>query len=207
MKKLISIFLTGTTGLFFCNVFANNTQPYDLRCEMQSNPLGVENNKPALSWKLVSPVRNQFQTAYQVLVADSQEKLLTNTGNLWNSGKVKSSQSLHITYNGKKLIKAKKYYWKVRVWYKENSSSAWSNIASWQMGLLQQSDWQGALWIGMDKMSSDQRLAEGIPFTMEWQNKKIENFPVNNHTLPVFRREISVKKKMKSASAFVCGLG
>lgn len=60
---------------------------------------------------------------------------------------------------------------------------------------------------GMDKMENTQRLAQGIPFTMEWQNKKIENFPVNNHALPVFRKEISLKKKIKSASAFVCGLG
>ena len=102
MNKIISTILACIALLSVCNVNANSIRPYSLRCEMQLEPLGIETNEPALSWKLSSPVRNQFQTAYQVLVADSREKLLNNTGNFWNSGKIESSQSLHITYNGKK---------------------------------------------------------------------------------------------------------
>jgi hypothetical protein len=75
------------------------------------------------------------------------------------------------------------------------------------MGLPRESDWQDALWIGLDRMEATQRLARGVPFTMEWQNKEINNFPLNNHALPVFRKEISSAKKIQSASAFLCGLG
>lgn len=207
MKKKIFQTLMSITFLFCNNIYAGSIKPYDLLCEMQPQPLGIETNEPSLSWKLSSSLRNQHQTAYQVLVADNPEQLKQNNGNFWNSGKVESSQSLHILYRGKKLLPAKKYYWKIKVWDNNYAPSEWSHIESWQMGLPQQSDWQDALWIGMDKMENTQRLAQGIPFTMEWQNKKIENFPVNNHALPVFRKEISLKKKIKSASAFVCGLG
>jgi len=207
MEKKIFTIVTGMVFLFCSSVYASSIKPYDLLCEMQSQPLGIETNEPSLSWKLTSSLRNQHQTAYQVLVADNPEQLKQNIGNFWNSGKVESSQSLHILYRGKKLLPAKKYYWKIKVWDNNYAPSEWSHIECWQMGLPQQSDWQDALWIGMDKMENTQRLAQGIPFTMEWQNKKIENFPVNNHALPVFRKEISLKKKIKSASAFVCGLG
>lgn len=207
MKKKMLTIITALTFLFCCNVYAGNIKPYHLLCEMQLEPLGIETNEPSLSWKLSSPARNQYQSAYQVLVADNPEQLKKNTGNYWNSGKITSSQSLHIIYNGKKLLSAKKYYWQIRVWDKTNTPSLWSSIASWQMGLSQQSYWQDASWVGLDKMETAQRLAQGIPFTMEWQNKKIENFPVNNHAMPIFRKEISVKKKIQSASAFVCGLG
>lgn len=35
-------------------------------------------------------------------------------GDMWNSGKVKSSQSVNISYNGKKLKSDKSYYWKLK---------------------------------------------------------------------------------------------
>lgn len=199
---LVSIVL-----LFWNSIFGINIKPYDLLCEMQSNPLGIETNEPSLSWKLTSSVYNQYQTAYQVLVADSPEQLNQDSGNFWNSRKVLSSQSLHILYKGKELRSSHRYYWKIRVWDKNDIISEWSDVASWHMGLSQQSDWEDASWIGMDDMEKSQRLTQGIPFTMEWQNKKIENFPENKHALPIFRKEVILTKKVKTAYAFVSGLG
>lgn len=101
MKKKIFQTLMSITFLFCNNIYAGSIKPYDLLCEMQSQPLGIETNEPSLSWKLSSSLRNQHQTAYQVLVADNPEQLKQNNGNFWNSGKVESSQSLHILYRGK----------------------------------------------------------------------------------------------------------
>src|SRR5210317_2284052 len=87
-------------------------KPVGLRCEYLVNPLGVDVVKPRLSWVCKSSERGQRQTAYRVLVASSSEKLKKDIGDLWDSGVVKSDQSIHVVYNGKPLQSDKHYYWK-----------------------------------------------------------------------------------------------
>ncbi len=121
----------------------------NLRCEWIENPIGIDTVRPCLSWKMMpvtSGVRGQKQTAYQILVADTPEKLTAGNGNLWNTGKIVSDQSIHIEYAGSSLTSEMRCYWKVRVWDKDDQVSNWSSAASWTMGLLNQSDWQGQ-WI------------------------------------------------------------
>ncbi len=119
----------------------------DLRCESLVNPLGLDTTEPHLSWRIEAKARGQKQTAYHVLVASSQDRLDKGVGDLWNSGEVESSQSIHVAYAGKPLGSTMTCYWKVRVWDKEGKSSAWSEAAGWTMGLLEPGDWQ-AQWIG-----------------------------------------------------------
>jgi len=93
----------------------------NLRCEYRENPLGIDSGKPRLNWKIEvgdrkSEVRGLKQTAYQVLVASSEELLKKDTGDLWDSGKVESDQSVHVEYKGQPLESRKMCYWKVRVW-------------------------------------------------------------------------------------------
>jgi alpha-L-rhamnosidase len=106
---------------------------YDLRCEYQSNPLGLDIAQPRLSWKLMSGQRSVMQSAYQVLVKDEE-------GELWNTGKIPSDQSLHVSYNGPALRSGQRCTWQVRVWDRDDCSSAWSEPACWEMGLLHTSD-------------------------------------------------------------------
>ena len=119
----------------------------DLTCEYLTNPLGIDNSKPGLSWKLKSDQRGQKQTAYHLLVASSRKKLNKNSGDLWDSGKVESDQSVHVEYNGKSLNSRDLCYWKVRVWDKDGKASDWSEPALWSLGLLNSGDWK-AKWIG-----------------------------------------------------------
>src|SRR5271157_3004725 len=74
-----------------------------LRCEYLVNPLGIDVEKPRLSWVLASGPRGHGQSAYQILVASSPEKLQRNDGDLWNSGKVGSSQTTFVVYSGRPL--------------------------------------------------------------------------------------------------------
>jgi alpha-L-rhamnosidase len=120
----------------------------NLRCEYLENPLGIDQIKPRLSWKLESEQRGQRQTAYRVLVASSREKLEENTGDLWDSGKVQSGQSIHVAYDGKALVSRLQCFWKVMVWDKDGMASEWSDTARWSMGLLHPEDWK-AQWIGV----------------------------------------------------------
>src|ERR1051325_2369455 len=121
--------------------------PKDLRCEYLTNPLGIDSPRPRLSWTLESKARAQDQSAYQVVVASSEAKLNSNTSDLWDSGKVASGETLHISYEGKPLASSERCCWKVRVWDREGNVSACSKPAFWEMGLLAPEDWQGQ-WIG-----------------------------------------------------------
>ena len=107
-----------------------------LKCEYLENPMGIDVLKPRLSWITESEQRGWMQSAYHILVASSKKKLKQDEGDLWDSGKVPSDQSLNVVYNGNLLHSRTRCYWKVRVWDKENISSDWSSPAMWSMGLL-----------------------------------------------------------------------
>ena len=125
------------------------TSVTDLRCEYLVDPLGIDVVEPRLSWIIESNVRGQKQSAYQVLAASSEEKLAANQGDLWDSKKVETDQSIHVVYGGKALQSETRCYWKVRVWDKDGKATEWSKAAKWTMGLLNEADWQ-AKWIGLD---------------------------------------------------------
>ena len=75
-----------------------------LRCEYLNDPLGIDVTEPRLSWIVQSDERGQKQTAYQVLVASTPELLANDQGDLWDSGRVESDQTIHVEYAGKPLV-------------------------------------------------------------------------------------------------------
>lgn len=119
-----------------------------LRCEYLETPQGIGAGNPRLSWVVTSSQRNEQQTAYQILVASSESLLQQNQGDLWDSGKVFSRQSVHVEYQGRPLDSGTACYWKVRLWGTKTAESQWSQPANWTMGLLKEQDWQAAAWIG-----------------------------------------------------------
>jgi len=118
-----------------------------LKTEYVENPLGLDERKPRLFWRLESERRGAAQSAYRVLVASSKEALDREEGDRWDSGKVKSDRSVHIVYEGKPLVSEGRYYWKVQVWDGQDRPSAWSETAFWTMGLLDRGEWKAG-WIG-----------------------------------------------------------
>jgi len=105
--------------------------------------------RPRHSWIIASPRRDQKQTAYHILVAGSEAMLKAGKGDLWNSGKIASDQTAHVVYTGKPLQSRMRCFWKVRVWDGDGRPSAWSDPATWTMGLIEEKDWR-AEWIGYD---------------------------------------------------------
>jgi len=153
MRKTVIMCAVATLASFFIgcgsvSVWAKKgIAPAELRCEYATNPLGIDAAHPRFSWKLISNQRGQVQSAYQVLVGSNEENLKANRGDIWDSGKVNSDQSIHIVYGGKPLGSGKRYYWKVRVWNATGQASAYSDPTWWEMGLLKPEDWS-AKWIG-----------------------------------------------------------
>jgi alpha-L-rhamnosidase len=120
----------------------------NLRCEYLTNPLGIEEAKPRLSWQMRDARRGARQTAYQILVASSAQLLAQDKGDLWNGKRVKSDESVHIEYAGKQLQSRLRCFWKVRVWDKDGAPTAWSETAWFELAFLSPSDWS-AEWIGL----------------------------------------------------------
>jgi hypothetical protein len=116
-----------------------------LRCEYLSDPSGIDVERPRLSWSL-GPA-NGGQSGYRILVASTPAILQSDRGDLWDSGRVASTQTTWLEYAGQKLASGQRVHWKVRVWDDAGEPSPWSAPATWSMGLLRASDWT-ARWIG-----------------------------------------------------------
>jgi alpha-L-rhamnosidase len=114
-----------------------------LKCEYEINPLGMDILSPQFSWQIKSDVRGALQTAYQILVSTSEEQLASDSGDIWNSSKIMSSQSAGVVYGGREPESRRRYFWKVRVWQNDDLASDWSEPAWFETGLLKPSDWIG----------------------------------------------------------------
>ena len=121
--------------------------PSGLTCELLATPLGIDERRPRLSWKLSSPRRGAAQAAYRVLVGLQPDDLDVGRW-LWDSGRVDSSDTLHIEYDGPPLQSSTRYHWRVTVW--DEAGRPGGSADSWfETALLHADDWVAA-WIGRD---------------------------------------------------------
>ena len=125
-----------------------------LRCEYLVDPLGVDVTTPRFYWTVASDERGQQQSAYQILVSTSKALLDKDQGDQWDSGRVESDETLHVTYEGEPLASETAYCWKVRVWDRSGNPSEWSDTATFTMGLLNQADCD-AKWIEAPRDAPD----------------------------------------------------
>lgn len=140
----------------------STTDPTALRCEFRENPSGIDVPKPRLSWKFKdSEIRGQGQSAYQILLASSEELLKQDKGDLWDSGKMVTDQSIAVRYAGATLASENRYWWKVRVYDKSGQPSAWSGAAMLMTGKMRSDDWRGK-WIGADFAPRETRVTLGF---------------------------------------------
>lgn len=194
MKRKIVTYLFVFTGICtaaFCKnkaVAGGVVQLKNLRCELLNDPLGIDVERPRLTWEIQSSRRSVWQTAYQVIASSSLKKLKKNEADIWNSGKVLSGKSVQVLYKGIALKSGQNVFWKVRVWTNKGNSH-WSDVAHWSMGLLQPGDWKAA-WIGIDK-------------AFPWDDVSVHSRLSSRY----YRKEIAVNKKIKSATLYISGLG
>jgi alpha-L-rhamnosidase len=123
-------------------------RPVRLRCGYRVDPLSIDETAPTLSWALEGEGRGQTQSAYRVLVAGNGEDLQAEENLLWDSGRVESSRSVGIEYEGEALWSGSRCVWKVRVWDEAGNPSPYAEPAVFEIGLLERSDWEGA-WISL----------------------------------------------------------
>jgi len=116
--------------------------PANLLCEYRSNPQGIDERQPRLSWRVDSSERGQKQTAWQILAATSPALLREGKADLWDSGPVPGDRTLNVPYRGRPLESRQRCYWVVRVWDAAGKPSTWSKPAVWTMGLLDPAEWK-----------------------------------------------------------------
>jgi alpha-L-rhamnosidase len=124
--------------------------PKHLECENAVNPF-IDASEPRLSWKLDDLREGAAQSAFRVLVASSEEKLAADQGDLWDSGKVVSDQSIHVRYAGKPLESRQRVFWKVKTWDQDGAEGAWSEPAFWEMALLDPAKEFSGSWIRLPR--------------------------------------------------------
>ena len=178
-------FCAGIAVLFIVGVGSASTPlaVTNLRCEYKNTPLGMDVLQPRLSWELVSTERATTQTAYQIHVAVSAAKLAKNEL-LWDSGKQSSDASTQVVYGGPALQTGQRYYWQVQVSDNQGRTSAWSEPAYWEMGLLQASDWKAG-----------------------WITPNVQEDPSKSNPSPMLRRVFEAKKDIASAQLYASAMG
>ena len=204
MKFLILIFIAFL--LFIVAGCVNQTTESivikNVLCEYAENPINMDSTHPRFSWILESGLRGQKQTAFQILVATNEDKLTKEIGDVWDSDKVDSDQSVNVRYDGIPLQSNHTYYWKVRVWDRDGLVSRYSKIAQFGVALLDIKDWQGH-WIGSG-LPKEPRGARG--YFNNQTDTAITGVHVDERST-LLRKKFALDKPIKNAWVYVCGLG
>ena len=157
---------------------------YGLRCEFKLDPIGIDVERPRLSWKIRADHLSMIQSAYQIRSADRAPDLLSGQNLLWDTGRVSSGQSIHIPYSGPDLTSGRRVFWQVRIWDGQGRSSPWSDPAYWEMGILNAEDWKS-----------------------RWIEPDLEEDKDRSNPCPMLRRVFSLDKTVESARAYVTAHG
>src|SRR5436309_3495649 len=75
-----------------------------LSVEHETDPLGVDVERPRLGWTLTAGA----QSAYEIAVSRTP----TGPADVWDSGRVNSAQSFDVDYAGPALASRTRYFWR-----------------------------------------------------------------------------------------------
>ena len=139
---------------------ASALTPTHLRTDYLVNPIGIDDRAPRLSWIVESPKMGAKQSAYRILVASDPKFLRDGIGDLWDSGKVSSRETAHISYQGKPLASGQRAWWTVTVWDADGTENHAKPGSFFEEAMLSDSDWK-ANWIGMQ--DADVRIGKDRP--------------------------------------------
>lgn len=187
MRLTMPFFVIFFGVLFVSNVISEAApapRVSQLKCEYKTNPIGIDAASPRLSWVIESKAEGVVQIAYEIRAAATLKECKSGKKLLWRTDRVASDQSIQVVYAGPTLTSGQRLYWQVRVWDNNDKRSSWSEPAFWEMGLLDESDWQ-AQWITAD---AEEDVTKSNPAKM-------------------LRKEFSLKGKIASARAYVTSLG
>ncbi len=108
-----------------------------LKTEYLTNPIGIDYTRPRLSWVCEG---GKEQTAYRIIAKDDDGNVV------WDSEKTNSSKMHLIPWGGEELKSRQRITWSVELWDEEGNKGEPSEEATFELGLIDESDWM-ATWI------------------------------------------------------------
>jgi len=171
--------------------------------EYAKAPLAIGSRKPRFCWEVPLEGRGRRQIAYRLLVATAENLLTPDSADLWDSGRVESSRSVNVEYAGAPLHSNMDCWWTVQIWDEAGQASGFLRSAYFGTALFDESDWQ-ARWIGMG--APDEPLSDPASFQQDRVAPEVRDIKPEPRA-PLLRNEFVVRKPVKRARAFVCGLG
>ena len=159
-----------------------------LQIEHRANPVGLDDSHPRFQWQLNGETPGLTQFAYHLLVSSSKEALSADSGDLWDSGKVASTDPF-VTYAGKPLPSSSKIYWKVKTWSATDEQSSWSEPQEFTTALIGSEP--SAPWISF----KDDSLFHKNPKSLDLPDPRY------------YRKSLETKKKVTKAIAYASALG
>ncbi|MGC1294149.1 MAG: family 78 glycoside hydrolase catalytic domain [Alloacidobacterium sp.] len=182
-------------------VISAQAAPVRLRTNGLVNPLGIDTPQPTFSWQNDAKSPNWLQSSYEILVATDAQNLLPGKADAWDSGQVKSSESLDMSYAGATIKHQQHYVWKVIVW--DSKGNQTSSEPSWfETGLMSANDWK-AEWITRKDPAAEQELN-----SIRWiWLAKSDPLHVPSATAAHFRYRLRLDAKPEAASLHVLARG
>lgn len=181
MRLKITILLVLST--ITATLFAQSVTLTDLKTNYKVNPLGIDASLIRFSWKINSSVFQTEQKSYEIRVATSENDLLKGNKLFWQSGKIASSQSVNVIYQGPRVKSKTRYFWQVRITDNHKNTAAWSAVQFFETAMQSTSDWQ-ANWIELAQ-ATDGKVGPA----------------------PIFAKQFDVNKNIKSARLYITSHG
>jgi len=204
MKRLLLcsvILLPLSAPLRASSLPAGVAGPTALQCDALDRPLGDDNQNPLFSWKLRDSRMGARQTAYRILVASNPRMFASAHPDIWDSGRVRSDQSVDVPYAGPLLRPETRYYWRVQVWDMRGNLYSLSESSWWETGLMGQDHWLGK-WIGYEQR--EQRSVRQAD--AQWvANPEVPGYHGTGATHHEFRLRVDVPASAKLAALYVTG--
>lgn len=183
-----------------------------LEVEHTRDPLGLGSARPRLGWQLdADDRRGARQSGYRIVVerVDGRGGASHDAGGgearggtsggghggshggrvVWDSGIVRSAQQ-EVRYGGPALASRTAYRWRVQPLDERGRRGPWSRTATFETGLLAESDWRGS-WIGAPGADDSATAFDlrGTSWIWEDAGDPLNQAPAGSRW---FRREVSI---------------
>ncbi|HEU5396201.1 MAG TPA: alpha-L-rhamnosidase C-terminal domain-containing protein, partial [Verrucomicrobiae bacterium] len=102
--------------------------PTGLQCDLLEHPeeTVIDDRTPRFGWIYQPSSSNDGQSAYRIIVASTRPRADAGTGDVWDSGWIKSADSVDVPYAGQALASKSDYFWRVQTADRSGARSALS---------------------------------------------------------------------------------
>ena len=160
----------------------------DLRTEHLVSPMSIDTPTPRLGWRIESTESDVMQTSCHLIVSSTREKAEALEGDLRDLH-IDGDQSQWVSIGDSPALRSNsRCYWRVKV-TTNKGESAWSDVAMWNVGLLNEADWRGR-WIGLDQR---------MPWDVGGEHSQL--------SARYLRTQFSTDKPIRQATLYISGLG